>query len=296
VTDPVDLVFVTLREGAAQTTVGVDPRTGQTRFTEAKGFASSSMGGRFVVLREHEEDELLGYAIVDTSDPDRRIELPFDGWQCCTGRDDVVVMHRYDGDVIAETLLVFLPELRELRVEGAWSAFTVRGTTGDDRRVLKGPEGFYLIEPSDPVPVLLHPGVGWGRIEGETLWITQTDAEEPDESRYEDLSLVAVPLDGSAPTTVLESPLGSYMRLSGGRWALQRGTDSRRADLRIFDPATGHEEVVAEDVDRGFTAWNTSGLLSDIATGPRVVPGVPDNEVIFTRSTSDRTTVWRIVR
>ena len=80
-------------------------------------------------------------------------------------------------------------------------------------------------------------------------------------------------------------------------------------DLRIYDPATGREEVVAEGVDREFARWNHGGLATQHSLGPHdyldplwparssdtlrtgVVGG---DDILFAQTFEDRPIVWRL--
>jgi hypothetical protein len=287
---PVEMLFVDVREDGGRTTVGLDPRTGDRRFVEAKEFVHSKMDGRFVVLREREDGEPDRHVIVDTRDPGRRIDMPAVDWECCGGSLDLVTASRYAGDDIAQTHLVLLPELREVRLEGSWRSF-VFGTSTDERRVLTGPGGIFLLEPDDDTPTFLHAGHGWGSFVDDTFWLSDWGGPDPSNPTHEGQALVEIPLDGSSPRVVLEPPVFSSLPLSGGRWALQREFDGP-ADLRIFDPATGHEEVVLHGIDAHFGYWNWSGRL-DLFW--REFEERSHDEIVFSRSTSDGATVWRFV-
>jgi hypothetical protein len=290
---PLEILFVDVREGDVRMTVGVDSRTGETRFVEDKEFHRAKMGGRFVVLREVEDDERR-YVVIDTSNPDQRIELPSSGWSwsCCLETFDSVSMSRASGNDVVETYLVLLPEMRELRLEGDWSLAHVAGRTGDARQILRSPEGFFLLQPNSSTPELLYPTVhGWGRLIGDTLQVRDWgwDLDPSFESGY---ALVEVPLDGSGTTVVLEPPVYGAMRLTRDRWLLQRDIVDGVGDLSIFDNNTGREETALEGVDAGFAAWNSNGRF-DLPWGTQ--PSAPSTEIVFSRSTPDRTTVWRWV-
>jgi hypothetical protein len=297
--NPVDLVFVSVREGSTTTTIGIDPGTGEQSFSEDRAFHAARMGGRFVILRADDPDDVRTFAIVDTEDPTRRVEPYAANWRCCYGGRDLVAAYRYaddetdETDEIVESHLVTLPDLRELRLAGAWwLPDLVGGSTGDERRVLRGPDGFYLLESGSSVPALIYPHHGSATVADEVLWVWHTGwphSWAPAEER----ALVRVPLDGTATTTILEPPLISSLPISRGRWALTRDNRDGRTDLRVYDPTTGREEIAVEDIDIGFSTWNYGGFLWDDWLYRDFTDPPDHDDIIFARTTDDGRSIWR---
>lgn len=280
--DPLELVFAKVSGDETDATIGFDPQTGEAVFFEAKEFAYSKMGGRFVILREGGGDAPERHTVVDAREPGRRVEAA-DGWEWkpVIQRSDQVAFIRMSGDEVTETMIVLLPELRSLRLEGDWSLGRVHGTMTDDRHILTNADHVFLVGRDDTEPrPLLEAVEGWGEILDDALYIW--------DSRPDGSAMIHAPLDGSPPSVILEPPVLSALRLTRDRWALQRYESGGKADLHVLDRITGREEIVLEGIDRAFDAWN----------GPhasRVVESEPSNEIVYSTTSSDGTTLWRFV-
>lgn len=282
--DPLDVVFADVFRDGAHATIGIDPNTGETVFAEDKEFVSARMGGRFVVLRERDADGTERYAVVETRDPARRLELD-DGWDWAysSQRSDWAAFIRESADEVVETTLVLLPDLRSLRLDGDWSVARVYGRPPDSRHVLTSADGFFVLEPDSVTPRLLYRDPGTAYIVDEVLRVNA--AGLGDAPGY---ALVEVPLDGSPPTVLIEPPILGAVRLTNDRWALQRHEENGKSDLHILDLSTGHEQIVAEGIDARFSDWNAPHRL--YLNHP-----APTDDLIYATTTGDRTTIWRLV-
>jgi hypothetical protein len=276
-----EALIVELVDDDGPTVIGLDPRSRETLFVETGMYVEDTkMGGRFVVMKAEGTTRPSRALVVDALEPHRRVELPAE-WTCCRGSADLVTSGG-SGD----THVVSLPSLREVRLEGVWSADFVTDAAWDGRHVLSNDNGVYVLEPDGFVPRLLYEGRGSIRIVGESAWLRTGETFSHE--------LVEIPLDGSGAEVVLEAPVRSAVRLTEDRWALVRDDGDGPWNLRVFDRTTRREEVVAENIDPTLSAWNWRGP-GDSRLELLMGLDAPVEDVVFGRREGDQLTLWRLV-
>ena len=207
------------------------------------------------------KDEDPSYLIVRQTQ--RTLQLGYPGWWGPGSYDQdepAIVIMRSPETSEAASHVVFLPGLEEAWLEG-WFETEEGWVAEDGRRLLVSDDGLHVIAPGQTVATRLGDGrIGDACVVGNDVYVKSWDQDLRSWTR-----IVRMPLDGSAAETVIEGPVRDVLPLVDGRWAVMREDD----DLRIHDPRTGEETVMAHGVElflgdarsddrrTGCTFWNS---------------------------------------
>jgi len=297
-------------EPAGEGTVEIDLATGQARLVRAGFHASRPFGDndRFAMLWTVDPELAPSRPLL--LDRSTGMELPLGrepSWPYATYDSHMVIVASDD-----ETHVVVLPELRELWLPGTFESGD-HLVADDGAIVLQGADGWYVVRPGDDTPKLVYPELDVVCVLGNDLYVADKPTPfilapfqprtDPSYDLHEPLELLRIPLDGSTPTpdVVLPVPVYEVMRLAGGKWAAFVSIEGDeweelRGELRIFDPARGTSELVAEDAMLGLSRTNEEPGLPDHCQYP-IVSGAPREELVYARygAGNDDRALWRVV-